>query len=323
MPEPILNVSDLSISFRSKKAWHRAVHQVSFSVSPGETLSLVGESGCGKSVTALSLLQLLPEPPAKIESGEIRYKGSDLLKLSKKNLRKIRGKEIAMIFQEPTTSLNPVFSVGNQIAETIEIHERTRKKEARARAVDAMARVGIPAPEERFGHFPHQLSGGMRQRVMIAMALACRPAILVADEPTTALDVTIQAQILELIANLQAENRMGVILITHDLGVVAETADRVAVMYAGVIMETAGVRELFSKPLHPYTQALHRSLPKPGAGRDAARLQVIPGRVPPLGAVPPYCRFFDRCQNAGPECKAAEPELREVTPGHWVRCVRV
>ena len=323
MPEPILNVQNLSIAFRAKKDWHRAVDQVSFSVSEGETLSIVGESGCGKSVTALSILRLLPEPPARVEEGEIRFKGADLLTLPAKRLRKIRGKEIAMIFQEPATSLNPVFSVGCQIAEAIRIHESVSSRQAKERAIDAMAKVGIPAPRDRFDHYPHQLSGGMRQRIMIAMALACRPAILIADEPTTALDVTIQAQILELIGNLRAETRMGVILITHDLGVVAEAADRVAVMYAGAIVESAPVRELFSNPLHPYTQALYRSLPNPGSKKRAARLEMIPGRVPSLRDIPSYCKFFDRCSKAGPPCKVEEPELREVASGHWVRCVKV
>jgi peptide/nickel transport system ATP-binding protein len=323
MSEPVLDVAGLSIAFRAGREWHRAVDRVSFSVSAGEILSLVGESGCGKSVTALSLLRLLPEPPAKIESGRVRFKGEALLKLPAERLRAIRGKDVAMIFQEPATSLNPVFSVGRQIAEAIEIHEKIPSRDAKERAVDAMANVGIPAPRDRFHQYSHQLSGGMKQRIMIAMALACRPAILIADEPTTALDVTIQAQILKLIADLRAESGMGVILITHDLGVVAEAADRVAVMYAGSIMEMSPVRELFAGPLHPYTQALYRSLPKPGGRNDSIRLDTIPGRVPPLGSVPSYCRFFDRCSKAGPECKVGEPELREIGPGHFVRCVKV
>ncbi|MFH1262136.1 MAG: ABC transporter ATP-binding protein [Pseudomonadota bacterium] len=323
MPEPILNVENLSISFRARGAWRSAVSGVSFFLNPGEILSLVGESGCGKSVTALSLLRLLPEPPARIDGGTVRYRGTDLFTLPLPELRKVRGKEIGMVFQEPMTSLNPVLSVGNQIAETIRIHERVGGTKARDRAVEAMAAVGIPGPQERFDTYPHRMSGGLRQRVMIAMALACRPAILIADEPTTALDVTIQAQILELIGRLRTEKGMGVILITHDLGVVAETADRVAVMYVGTIMETAEVRELFANPLHPYTQALRRSLPEPGQKKHAARLPTIAGRVPPLGEVPSHCRFFDRCPKAGPECKVGEPALREVRPGHFVRCVKV
>lgn len=323
MPGPVLDVVDLSIGFRVKRVWHRAIDRVSFSLSEGETLSLVGESGCGKSVTALSILRLLPEPPARIEEGEIRFRENDLLSFSSRQLREVRGKEIAMIFQEPMTSLNPIFSVGRQIAEAIGMHERVTRGEARDRAIDAMAKVGIPAPGERFDSYPHQLSGGMRQRIMIAMALACSPAVLIADEPTTSLDVTIQAQILDLISKIREETRMGVILITHDLGVVAEAADRVAVMYAGTIMEQASVKDLFAEPLHPYTEALYRSLPKPGRGKESGRLEMIPGRVPPLGEVPPYCRFFDRCPKAAPGCRAGEPELKEVKPGHFVRCVRV
>jgi oligopeptide/dipeptide ABC transporter ATP-binding protein len=322
VPGPILDVSDLSIAFRAGKTRHRAVDHVSFSVSEGEILSLVGESGCGKSVTALSLLRLLPEPPARIEGGRALFRGADLLALPERELRAIRGREIGFVFQEPATSLNPVFPVGAQIAEAVSIHGRVSARKAREAAIAAMADVGIPAPEERYGHYPHQLSGGMRQRIMIAMALVGRPSLLIADEPTTALDVTIQAQILELIGKLRENHRMAVILITHDLGVVAETADRVAVMYAGSIVEYAPVGALFARPLHPYTRALARSLPKPGGRTGSERLATIPGRVPALGGVPPHCRFFDRCPDASSECKSCEPELREVAPERFLRCVR-
>ncbi|HLG18673.1 MAG TPA: ABC transporter ATP-binding protein [Bdellovibrionota bacterium] len=318
----LLDVRSLSIGFRAGKKFHRAVDQISFHLERGETFSLVGESGCGKTVTALSLLRLITYPPGKIESGEIRYDGRDLLQIPLGQMRRIRGKEIAMIFQEPMTSLNPVFTVGDQIAEAIEVHQRVGSHEAKARACEAMHRVGFPAPKERYDDYPHQMSGGMRQRIMIAMALSCNPKVLVADEPTTALDVTIQAQILALIDQLQEETQMGVLLITHDLGVVAEVADRVAVMYAGVIVELANVKNLFAHPRHPYTQALYRSIPRPGAHSSKEKLEVIPGRVPPLGAVPPYCRFYDRCPLAAAECKEREPDLREVSPGHFVRCIK-
>jgi oligopeptide/dipeptide ABC transporter ATP-binding protein len=285
-------------------------------------VSLVGESGCGKSVTALSLLRLLPQPPARIDSGEIRLKGVNLLSLPLRQMRQIRGKEIAMIFQEPATSLNPVFAVGEQIAEAIRIHKGGSSNEAKERAIAAMDRVGIPSTRERYGDYPHQMSGGMKQRIMIAMALACSPAVLIADEPTTALDVTIQAQILELVQKIKNETKMAVLLITHDLGVVAEVADHVAVMYAGTIVEKADVKSLFAKPLHPYTAALYRSLPSSVKKGSVKRLLAIPGRVPALGEIPNYCRFFDRCPMAAPECKAAEPELREIEPNHFVRCVK-
>jgi oligopeptide/dipeptide ABC transporter ATP-binding protein len=238
-------------------------------------------------------------------------------------MRDVRGKEMAMIFQEPSTSLNPVFTVGNQIAEAIRVHERVSRAEAKARAIEAMNYVGIPAARDRFDQYPHQMSGGMKQRIMIAMALVLRPSVLIADEPTTALDVTIQAQILELIDALQKETKMGVLLITHDLGVVAEVAKRVAVMYAGTIVETAHVKDLFPNPLHPYTIALYRSLPVATAKGSSNRLPAISGRVPALGQIPPYCRFFDRCSMASEECKKAEPELREISSGHFVRCFKV
>ncbi len=319
MIDPILEVEGLSISIRLRKRWHRAVDGISFQIQRGEILALVGESGCGKSITALSILKLLPRQFLQIDEGRIQLSGRDLLKLTQREMRKLRGKEIAMIFQEPMTSLNPVFTVGDQIREIIQIHSLARSKAAKDMAIEAMHHVGISAPLERFDHYPHQMSGGMRQRIMIAMALACQPSVLIADEPTTALDVTIQAQILELIVRLTNEHKMGVILITHDLGVVFEVAQHVAVMYAGVIMELAEVNSLFKNPLHPYTQALYRSLPK----TEVLRLQTIPGRVPPLDAVPPYCRFYDRCPLAHAQCKVGEPQLREVEPGHFVRCIKV
>ncbi len=321
MSEPLLSVNHLSVSFGSKKRRLTAVDGISFSLGKGETLSLVGESGCGKSVTALSLLRLLPEPPASIDGGSAWFKNKNLLELSSKEMRGIRGREMAMIFQEPMTCLNPVFTVGEQVAEAVRIHGKVSRKAGRELAVEAMSRVGIPASDLRYEDYPHQLSGGMRQRVMIAMALACSPEVLIADEPTTALDVTIQAQILELIGKLQAQTDMGVILITHDLGVVAEVADRVAVLYAGSIVEMAEARELFANPLHPYTQALYQSIPQ--SGSSGKRLSAIPGRVPELGAIPAHCRFYDRCPVREDRCQEVEPELAEAAPHHKVRCIKV
>jgi oligopeptide/dipeptide ABC transporter ATP-binding protein len=314
-----LAVRGLTIAFKTDAGYQTAVDGISFDLGRGETLALVGESGCGKSVTALAILRLIPDPPGRVTAGEIVFKGRNLLALPEREMRKVRGSGIAMVFQEPTTSLNPVFTVGEQIAEVIRTHEGAGRAEARRRAIEAMGRVRIPDPEARYGSYPHQLSGGMRQRVMIAMALAGRPDVLVADEPTTALDVTIQAQILALIAELQKELGMSVLLISHDLSVVRETAERTAVMYAGAILETAPTEALLAKPLHPYTQALRRAVPSAAAG---PRLPTIPGRVPPLGAVPPYCRFYDRCPLAAPECREREPELRELGPGRFVRCVK-
>src|SRR5436309_3555498 len=278
MAERLLEVKGLKTHFFTDEGVVRAVDGVDFYINKGETLGVVGESGCGKSVTALSIMRLIATPPGRIVAGSIAYDGRNLLDLTPAQMRRIRGKEISMIFQEPMTSLNPVFTCGEQIIETVVLHERIDRRAARARAIDMLKLVGIPAAEQRVDEYPHQMSGGMRQRVMIAMALACRPAILIADEPTTALDVTIQAQILELLKRLQRELGMAVILITHDLGVVAETADRVAVMYAGQVVETADVRAMFRKPLHPYTAGLQASLPRLGGVRD--RLRVIPGNVP-------------------------------------------
>jgi oligopeptide/dipeptide ABC transporter ATP-binding protein len=317
----LLQVQDLTISFRAGPRFEKAVDRVSFELNEKETLSLVGESGCGKTVTALSILRLIPEESGRIDGGAILYGGKDLMRASEAEMREVRGAHVAMIFQEPMTSLNPVFPVGDQISEAVRIHHGKSRKDARDETVEAMRRVGIPEPSRTYSDYPHQLSGGMRQRIMIAMALACRPRILIADEPTTALDVTIQAQILELIQELRDEFSMGVLFISHDLSVVAQVAERMAVMYAGVIVESGRTDDIVCEPLHPYTKALYRAVPRELAGR--ARLETIPGRVPPLGQIPPYCRFYDRCPMAAAECKKAEPELREARPGHFVRCVRV
>jgi oligopeptide/dipeptide ABC transporter ATP-binding protein len=306
-PRPLLEIRDLRVSFHTDAGPVPAVRGVDMGLSEGETLALVGESGCGKSVTALSILRLVATPPGSYDGGEIRFEGVDLLRVSEERIREVRGNDVAMIFQEPMTSLNPVFSVGDQVAEAIELHQRVGAAEARTRAVEALRRVGIPAPEQRVDEYPHQMSGGMRQRVMIAMALACNPRLLIADEPTTALDVTIQAQILELIAQLQRELGMAVLLITHDLGVVAETAHRVAVMYAGRVVEEAGVGELFDRPRHPYTAGLLRSRPRLDVG--AGRLVPIEGTVPDALHVPTGCAFHPRCPLAIPRCESELPPL--------------
>jgi oligopeptide/dipeptide ABC transporter ATP-binding protein len=294
------------------------VDDVSFEVSAGETLAVVGESGSGKTITALSILRLISHP-GRIVGGAILYKGRDLLTLSSAEIQTIRGREISMIFQEPMSSLNPVLTCGAQIAETLRVHERLSRGAARVRAIEMLDLVGIPVPDRRVDDYPHQLSGGMRQRVMIAMALACRPSILIADEPTTALDVTIQAQILELLQRLQQEFGMAVVLITHDLGVVAETADRVAVMYAGKVVEYGGVRPAFRRPLHPYTAGLQASLPKLGERQET--LRTIPGTVPNPANLPKGCRFHPRCPVALPRC-LDDPELLAFGPGHFSRCFR-
>jgi oligopeptide/dipeptide ABC transporter ATP-binding protein len=317
--EPLLRVDGLRTYFFTDDATLRAVDGVSFDVEAGETLAVVGESGSGKSVTALSILQLVAQPPGRIVGGRVLFKGRDLLTLSGADMRAIRGKEISMIFQEPMTSLNPVYSCGEQIIESLVLHERLDRRAARARAIEMLKLVGIPAAEQRVDEYPHQMSGGMRQRVMIAMALACRPSILIADEPTTALDVTIQAQILELLKQLQHELGMAVILITHDLGVVAETADRVAVMYAGQVVEYCDVQAAFTRPLHPYTAGLQASLPKLGTARD--RLRVIPGDVPNPARFPKGCRFHPRCPVAIPRC-LEDPELEPFTGNRLSRCWR-
>ncbi len=319
----LLAVEDLHTHFFTEDGVIRAVDGVSFSIRPGETLGLVGESGCGKTVTALSILRLIPDPPGKIVGGTITLEGKDLVGMPEEEIRKIRGRDISMIFQEPMTSLNPVFTVGEQVAEGIRHHQKVSKREAWDRAIEALRRVRIPDPARRAGEYPHQLSGGMRQRVMIAMALALNPKLLIADEPTTALDVTIQAQILELLLALKAEVKMAVMLITHDLGVVAETAQRVVVMYAGRVVEEAPVQELFTDPLHPYTQCLLESLPTLEAGKGERRLTVIPGLVPNLLELPAGCKFAPRCPKVTEECWPVEPGLREVRPGHWARCILV
>jgi len=317
--EPLLRVSDLQTHFFTDAGVVRAVDGVSFDVYAGQTLAVVGESGSGKSVSALSILRLVPEPPGRIVGGSVFFKGRNLLEASAREVRSIRGKEISMIFQEPMTSLNPVFTCGEQIIETLVVHEKIGRRAARQRAIEMLDLVGIPSPAQRVDEYPHQMSGGMRQRVMIAMALACHPAVLIADEPTTALDVTIQAQILELLRRLQREMGMAVILITHDLGVVAETADHVAVMYAGRVVEYCDVRSAFRKPLHPYTAGLQASLPRLDATLD--RLRVIPGSVPNPARFPVGCRFHPRCPVAQNRC-LNDPDLVAIEAGHLSRCFR-
>jgi oligopeptide/dipeptide ABC transporter ATP-binding protein len=317
----LLKVEDLHTHFFTEEGVVRAVDGVSLEIRPGETLGIVGESGCGKTVTALSILRLVPDPPGRIVSGHIFFQGKDLTTLRGEELRKIRGRSISMIFQEPMTSLNPVFPVGEQIAEAIRHHQRVSRREAWDRAIEMLEKVKIPDPARRAKEYPHQLSGGMRQRVMIAMALACNPTLLIADEPTTALDVTIQAQILELLISLKEEMGMAVMLITHDLGVIAETTGRVVVMYAGRVVEAAGVEQLFHNPLHPYTQGLLASLPTLETGKKQRRLQAIPGSVPNLLELPTGCKFAPRCPKVVGRCHEGEPELREIEPGHWARCI--
>ncbi len=327
MSELLLRVRDLKTYFVTEQGGGtaRAVDGVSFDLHAGETLGIVGESGCGKTVTSLSLLRLVPEPPGHILPGSfIELEGRNLLVLAPKQLRAIRGNEMAMIFQEPMTSLNPVFTVGDQIAEAAIVHQRLGRRAARARAIEMLVLVGIPDPETRVDAYPHQLSGGMRQRVMIAMALVCHPKVLIADEPTTALDVTIQAQILELLDRLQAELGMAVILITHDLGIVAGTVDRVLVMYAGEVVETATTPELFARPLHPYTEGLLASVPRLDTPLPRRRLHSIPGQVPAATAWPSGCRFHPRCPYAWARCAAEQPPLLDAGTGdpasHLVRC---
>jgi len=317
---PLLELQNLRTWFDTLAGPVRAVDGVSFTVHAGQTLGVVGESGCGKSVTALSILRLLPTPPAR-HLGAVRYRGNNLLDLSERDMRDIRGNRISMIFQEPMTSLNPVLTVGRQIAETVLVHQRTSRTEALQRAVEMLRLVQIPEPERRAHEYPHQLSGGMRQRVMIALALACKPELLIADEPTTALDVTIQAQILDLIKRLQAELGMGVVLITHDLGVVAENCDRVVVMYAGRKVEETSVLTLFTQPLHPYTRALMASMP--AMNSDLQRLTEIPGMVPSPHELGRGCAFAARCQHAQPRCQAHSPGLTQQAADHVVACFAV
>jgi oligopeptide/dipeptide ABC transporter ATP-binding protein len=318
----LLRVTDLVTSFRTDEGVLRAVDEASFEIDAGTTVGIVGESGCGKSVTALSIMRLLPEPAGNVEHGKIELDGEDLLRFTERKMQDVRGNKVSMIFQEPMTSLNPVYTVGAQIVEAIRMHQKKSRGEAREHAIEMLKLVGIPSPESNYGSYPHQLSGGMRQRVMIAMALACKPKLLIADEPTTALDVTIQAQILELLKKLQEQLGMAVLLITHDLGVVAEYAKDVVVMYAGRVVERAPVKEIFAQPRHPYTKGLLGSIPVPKKGGERKRLPTIEGMVPDLRALPKGCRFADRCSMVIDDCRKAEPELVEIDPGHFARCIR-
>jgi peptide/nickel transport system ATP-binding protein len=324
---PTLTVDDLRTYFYTRHGLVKAVDGVSFSLARGETLAIVGESGCGKSITALSLMRLIPDPPGRLVGGSVRLSGVDLTSLDEEAMRDIRGNEISMIFQEPMTSLNPVMTIGRQIAEVLMLHQELSRSEAAAKAADMLRLVNIPEPAQRAKEYPHQLSGGMRQRAMIAMALACNPKVLIADEPTTALDVTIQAQILDIILGLQQKLGTAVILITHDLGVVAETAHRVIVMYAGRKVEEAPVEDLFAQPLHPYTRGLLQSIPRLGLMRGEGpsggeRLQEIPGMVPALSNLPQGCAFAPRCRYAVDLCREQYPAYEEKRPGHWAACWR-
>ena len=318
----LLEIQGLKTHFKTDDGWLHAVDGVDLSVDRRETVCVVGESGCGKSVAAMTVLKLVPMPPGRIVAGRVMWQGRDLVPLPADEMRKIRAKEIAIVFQEPMTSLNPVFSVGEQIAEVLRLHEGLSRKDALERAVQMLRRVRIPTPERRVHDYPHQFSGGMRQRVMIAIALACNPKLLIADEPTTALDVTIQAQILELLHELKAELGMAIMLITHAMGVVAEVAQRVVVMYAGMVVEEASVEKLFANPRHPYTRGLIRSIPRiDTAATQKVRLESIPGTVPKLIDPAEGCRFAPRCRYAMPACVQATPPLRTVAPGHKVACI--
>ena len=312
----LLEVRDLSISFSTSSGPLNVVNKLNFLINEAEVFGLVGESGCGKSLTALAIMGLLPEN--SFAEGELHFKSRDLLTTDKESMRRLRGKEISMIFQEPMTSLNPVLTVGYQIAEVLTTHMGLSRKTATEKVVELLKAVSIPSPEIRLKEYPHQMSGGMRQRIMIAMAIACNPSLLIADEPTTALDVTIEAQILELMRNLREERNMAVLLITHDIGVIAENAERAAVMYAGRIMETSRVSQVLETPKHPYTIGLLESLPK----RKGIPLQPIPGSVPRPEELPPGCKFSDRCRYMIPDCRKEEPALREITRGHFARCIR-
>ncbi len=320
--EKLVEVKNLQTYFNIEGTWAKAVDGVSFDIYKGEVLGIVGESGSGKSVTALSLMKLIPDPPGRIIGGEILFKGKDIVKLSYEEMYSIRGSEIAMIFQEPMTSLNPVFKIGMQIAEVIQAHTKCDEAEAMKKAVDMLRAVGIPDPEKRINDYPHQFSGGMRQRVMIAIALACNPSVLIADEPTTALDVTIQAQILDLMLELkQRREEAAIVLITHDLAVVAEMCQRVIVMYGGKVQEVATVEELFATPMHPYTRGLMASIPRPKREtKGQERLTAIPGNVPSIMNLPSGCKFCTRCTEKIDRCETEEPPLREVAPHHFVRC---
>ena len=320
--QPVLRVHDLTTCFDGDETTVLAVDRLSFDLMPGETLGLVGESGCGKSVTSLSIMRLL-RAPGRVAGGRIEFDGQDLLALSEKAMRAIRGNQISMIFQEPMTSLNPVFTVGRQISESLMLHQGLSRREAMAQAESLLELVQISDPARRVREYPYQLSGGMRQRAMIAMALACQPKVLIADEPTTALDVTVQAQILDLLRRLQAEMNMSILFITHNLGVVAEIAHRVAVMYAGRVVEDAGVYDLFEKPTHPYTRGLLSCIPTAALLASGERLRAIPGNVPSVLSLPAGCTFAPRCPLAADDCRAAVPELLPVQTDHRARCIKV
>jgi oligopeptide/dipeptide ABC transporter ATP-binding protein len=319
MATPELEIHNLTISFPTEKCELTAVNGISYQLHSGETLAIVGESGCGKTVNALSILRLIPSPPGNIRSGTIVFRGVDLLTLPAKELRDLRGREISFIFQDPMTSLNPVLSIGEQIIEALIQHLPIDRAEAHERAVESLRRVEIPSPEEKMHHYPHQLSGGMRQRVMIAMALVCEPKILIADEPTTALDVLIQAQILQLLEKIKKQSGMSILLITHDLGIVTEIADRVLVMYAGEIVESGPVDQVFHSPLHPYTKGLKNSVPQLGETKPT-RLHEIPGNVPQLNDLPGGCSFHPRCSSAIEKCKTQKPQLQEIRPRRSASC---
>lgn len=316
----LLEVKDLRTYFFTAYGTVKAVDGINLHLDEGETLGIVGESGCGKSMTGLSILRLVPKPPGKIVGGEIFFQRHNLLTLSEKDMRRVRGNKISMIFQEPMTSLNPVFTIGSQIGEAIRLHQGLKKGEAIEKTIEVLRQVGIPQPQERISHYPHQMSGGMRQRVMIAMAISCSPRLLIADEPTTALDVTIQAQILDLLRELRHKLTMALMLVSHDLGVIAEMADRIAVMYAGSVVEYTEASNLFQHPRNPYTRGLLQSLPYHQKPRS--RFRVIPGQTPNPLKLPAGCTFHPRCYMALDLCRAVEPELREVVPGHWSKCHR-
>jgi len=318
-PDQLLSIDHLATHIETADGVVKAVNDVSLAVAPGRVLGLVGESGCGKTMTALSVMRIVP-PPGRIVGGSIRFQGVDLLSLSDREMQRVRGRRIAMIFQEPMTALNPVLTVGEQIAEMLRYHLSMSRADGRSRAIELLRQVGVPSPEERYRAYPHQLSGGLRQRVMIAMAISCEPALIFADEPTTALDVTIQAQILELLRRLQRELHLSLVLISHDLGVIAQMADEVAIMYAGRIVEQAPTARLFGEPLHPYTQGLMQSLPRRAPRDRRQRLTAIPGSVPRLQQLPPGCAFHPRCPVAIARCSTDEPALKLLAPAHNARC---
>ena len=322
MSNHLIEINELRTHFHVRDRIAKAVDNVSLTIEPGQTLGLVGESGCGKSVTAHSIMRLIPEPPGKIVGGQILFDDIDLVRASESKMRDIRGSRIAMIFQEPMTSLNPVFTVGDQVAEVIQLHKRITKQELKDRVVEMFQLVGIPDPVTRLREYPHQMSGGMRQRVMIAMALACNPRLMIADEPTTALDVTIQAQILDLMNRLKSETGAAILFITHDLGVIAEMAQMVAVMYAGKIVEFADVHTLFAKPRHPYTIGLMESIPVLGKNMENERLQTIKGSVPSLFNLPRGCSFSNRCPDVFEDCKTIAPDIYNLGDNHLTRCLK-